>query len=133
MAIINNFINLNIRNILLLAIFLRVLWAYIVPVDPVADSFLYNEFAKSIASGNGYAFPNGDITVYWPVGTSAIYAVLYKVFGVSFLPIVLICKLCCYLANINRVYNDFSKRINIYFTRAFSTLFLGIKKFSPNT
>jgi 4-amino-4-deoxy-L-arabinose transferase-like glycosyltransferase len=90
MAIINNFINLNIRNILLLAIFLRVLWAYIVPVDPVADSFLYNEFAKSIASGNGYAFPNGDITVYWPVGTSAIYAVLYKVFGVSFLPIVLL-------------------------------------------
>jgi len=90
MAVNNNLIHLNIRNILLLAIFLRVLWACIVPVDLVADSFLYNEFAKSIASGNGYAFPNGDITMYWPVGASAIYAVLYKVFGVSFLPILLL-------------------------------------------
>ncbi|PPD56392.1 MAG: glycosyl transferase family 39 [Methylotenera sp.] len=78
----------NIKNLLILAILLRVIWACLVPVVPVSDSFLYDVFAQSIATGNGYAFPNGDITVYWPVGTSAIYAIIYKIFGISFLPIV---------------------------------------------
>lgn len=79
----------NIKTILIVAFLLRVIWAYLIPVDPVSDSFLYDAFAKSIAAGNGYAFANGDITVYWPVGTSAIYAALYKLFGVSHLPIVI--------------------------------------------
>jgi 4-amino-4-deoxy-L-arabinose transferase-like glycosyltransferase len=46
-------------------------------------------FAQNIASGKGYTFPDGSFTAYWPVGTSAIYAALYYVFGLSFLPIVL--------------------------------------------
>jgi 4-amino-4-deoxy-L-arabinose transferase-like glycosyltransferase len=79
----------NIKNLLLLALLLRAIWAYLVPVDPVSDSFLYDAFARSIAAGNGYAFPNGDITVYWPVGTSAVYAGIYKLFGLSYLPIVI--------------------------------------------
>ncbi len=79
----------NIRNILIIAIVLRVIWAYLVPIQPVSDSFLYDAFAQSIAKGNGYAFPNGDITVYWPVGTSAIYALIYKIAGFSYLPIAL--------------------------------------------
>ena len=82
--------SLNIKAILIVAFLLRVIWACFIPVDPVSDSFLYDAFAKSIAAGNGYAFPNGDITVYWPVGTSAIYAVLYQLFGVSHLPIVIL-------------------------------------------
>ena len=81
--------SLNIKTILIVAFLLRVIWACFIPVSPVSDSFLYNEFAKSIAAGNGYAFPNDDITVYWPVGTSAIYAVFYKLLGVSHLPIVI--------------------------------------------
>ena len=80
---------LNIKTIIIIAFLLRVIWACFIPVDPVSDSFLYDAFAKSIATGNGYAFANGDITVYWPVGTSAIYAALYKLFGVSHLPIVI--------------------------------------------
>lgn len=79
----------NINNLLIIAILLRVIWAYLVPVEPVSDSFLYDAFAKSIATGNGYAFPNGDVTVYWPVGASAVYAVIYKIFGISYLPIVI--------------------------------------------
>lgn len=82
--------SLNIKSILLVALLIRVVWACFIPVDPVSDSFLYDAFAKSIASGNSYAFPNGDITVYWPVGTSAIYAVLYTLFGISYLPIVIL-------------------------------------------
>jgi 4-amino-4-deoxy-L-arabinose transferase-like glycosyltransferase len=78
---------LNIKSVLIVAIMLRVIWAWLVPVVPISDSFLYDAFAQSIANGNGYAFPNGDITVYWPVGTSAIYALIYKIFGISYVPI----------------------------------------------
>jgi len=80
---------INIKYILLAAFSLRALWAILVPVDVAADSFLYDAFAKSIAHGNGYAFPNGDITVYWPVGTSAVYAVLYGLFNDSIQSVVL--------------------------------------------
>ena len=82
-------IPLILGAVLLLAIFLRLLWAFWVPVEPVSDGVLYHAFASSIASGHGYAFPDGNLTVYWPVGASAAYAVLYKLFGQSFLPVVI--------------------------------------------
>ncbi len=81
---IKHLLNLNFKQILFLAIFLRVLWACFVAVDPVGDSVVYDQFALSIASGNGYAWPDGSTTVYWPVGTSAIYGLLYYFFGQSY-------------------------------------------------
>jgi 4-amino-4-deoxy-L-arabinose transferase-like glycosyltransferase len=89
MQVVNTLSKLSIVSICLLALTLRAIWALLVPVEPVSDSFLYNVFAQNIASGKGYAFPDGGLTVYWPVGTSAVYATLYHLFGVSFLPIVL--------------------------------------------
>jgi 4-amino-4-deoxy-L-arabinose transferase-like glycosyltransferase len=80
---------LNLINVLFLAIFLRIVWSLLVPVETTSDSFLYDAFAQSIASGKGYAFPAGNLTVYWPVGTSAIYAGLYRLFGISTTPIVI--------------------------------------------
>jgi hypothetical protein len=65
------------------ALLLRLIWAALVPVDPVSDGVLYDAFAQSIAAGHGYAFPDGTMTEYWPVGTSAIYALLYHTFGVG--------------------------------------------------
>jgi 4-amino-4-deoxy-L-arabinose transferase-like glycosyltransferase len=64
------------------ALLLRLVWAACVPVDPVSDGALYDAFAQSIVAGHGYAFPDGTMTEYWPVGTSAIYALLYHIFGV---------------------------------------------------
>jgi len=64
------------------ALLLRLIWAASVPSVPVSDGVLYDAFAKSIAAGHGYAFPDGTLTEYWPVGTSAVYALLYKIFGV---------------------------------------------------
>lgn len=66
------------------ALTLRLLWAWLVPVDPVSDSVLYEAFARSIVAGKGYAFPAGNLTAYWPVGTSAVYAALYDTFGDGF-------------------------------------------------
>lgn len=65
------------------ALLLRLAWIICVPVAPVSDGVLYDAFARSIAAGHGYAFPDGTMTEYWPVGTSAVYALLYHVFGVQ--------------------------------------------------
>jgi hypothetical protein len=63
------------------ALLARLAWAALVPVVPVSDGVVYDAFARSIAAGRGYAFPDGTLTVYWPVGTSAVYALLYALFG----------------------------------------------------
>jgi hypothetical protein len=65
------------------ALLIRSIWAALVPADPISDGALYDAFARSIASGHGYAFPDGTMTEYWPVGTSAVYSLLYRAFGVA--------------------------------------------------
>lgn len=75
-------------GILLLALILRLIWVYFIPVYPISDSAMYDVFAQSISQGNGYSYPNGVLTAYWPVGTSAIYGFLYYMFGQSFTVIV---------------------------------------------
>jgi 4-amino-4-deoxy-L-arabinose transferase-like glycosyltransferase len=66
------------------ALLLRLLWVFMVPVEPVSDGFLYRVFAQSIAGGEGYAFPSpGGLTVFWAVGTSAFYALAFTLFGQS--------------------------------------------------
>ncbi len=79
---------LRIEVILLVAFMLRLLWALIVSIHPVADSVTYHELARNILSGRGYAFDGGGLTAYWPVGASSTYALLYQLFGLSFLPVV---------------------------------------------
>ncbi len=81
---------LKIEIILGTALILRILWACMVQVEPMSDSFMYDAFAKSISSGHGYAYPDGRLTAYWPVGTSAVYAFLYLLFGISYIPIVIL-------------------------------------------
>jgi hypothetical protein len=75
-------------RVLLIGLILRVLWALAVPVVPSSDSFMYDAFAKSLAAGQGYAYADGQLTAYWPVGTSAVYAAFYSVFGHGYVPIV---------------------------------------------
>jgi hypothetical protein len=67
--------------IIAIALALRLIWAACVSVDPVSDGVLYDAFARSIVAGHGYAFADGTATEYWPVGTSAVYALLYSIFG----------------------------------------------------
>jgi len=64
------------------ALLIRLTWAVFVPVAPVSDGVLYDAFAQSLVAGHGYAFADGTLTEYWPVGTSAVYALLYYAFGV---------------------------------------------------
>lgn len=72
------------------ALILRIIWSLSVPVVPVSDSYAYDVFAQNIASGNGFSWNPGVYTAYWAVGTSAIYALLYLIFGHHYFPIVIL-------------------------------------------
>lgn len=74
----------GVGGALIMGLALRVLWALLVPVDPVSDSAIYDEFARSMAGGSGFAFADGKLTAFWAVGTSALYSVFYRVFGPGF-------------------------------------------------
>ena len=76
--------------IVALALAVRACWAIAVPVVPLSDSNVYDVLARNIASGVGYAFEPGKPSAYWPVGTSAVYAGLYRVFGVGYAPILVL-------------------------------------------
>ncbi|HAX75275.1 MAG TPA: glycosyl transferase family 39 [Cyanobacteria bacterium UBA11372] len=76
--------------IILLALLLRVLWVVAVPVVPISDSHAYDTLARNLASGIGYRWSSyAPPTAFWPVGTSLIYSLLYRVFGFTYLPIVI--------------------------------------------
>lgn len=75
---------------LLIAFFLRVFWALLVPVIPLSDSNAYDVFAQNIASGYCYCWKPGESTAFWPVGTSAVYALIYSVIGHTYIPIVVL-------------------------------------------
>jgi 4-amino-4-deoxy-L-arabinose transferase-like glycosyltransferase len=89
------------------AILVRIAWTVTVPVLPLSDAVIYDRMAKHIALGHGPSLqplqtPVDQIvhTAYWPVGASAIYGGLYKLFGFSDWPIVTI----NILANIATIY-----------------------------
>lgn len=74
----------NLAQPLLAAIVLRMIWMSWVEVIPLSDSFAYHVFAKNIALGHGFAWEPGKLTAFWPVGTPAVYSVLYSLFGFDF-------------------------------------------------
>lgn len=75
-------------RVLLLALALRAGWALMVPVVPLSDCVAYDLLARNIVEGHGYGFAPGELSAYWPVGTSAVFALLYTIFGVGYGPIV---------------------------------------------
>ncbi len=74
--------------ILAVALVLRVIWGVLIPVVPVSDGKAYDILAHNLVEYGAYGWSADQLSAYWPPGTSAIYAVLYSVFGYSFTPIV---------------------------------------------
>ena len=75
-------------GIVLVALLLRVGWVFMVPVEPVSDSVAYDTFARTIVDHGVYGFNAETPGAYWPVGTSAILAALYALFGPGFTAVV---------------------------------------------
>lgn len=66
--------------VLLLAASLRIAWAAAVPVVPVSDSHAYDVCAQNLAEFNTFGFEPDRPWAYWPVGTSFVYSLVYRVF-----------------------------------------------------
>lgn len=71
----------NIITILVIAAAIRILWALLVPVVPLSDSNAYDTFALNLWQRGVYGWTPDSPTSYWPVGTSALYALVYQIFG----------------------------------------------------
>jgi 4-amino-4-deoxy-L-arabinose transferase-like glycosyltransferase len=71
---------LPICAVLGVAFVVRLLWAAVVPVTPVSDSYDYHILALNLAQHGVYGW-NSEPTAAWPPGTSAAYALIYLIFG----------------------------------------------------
>lgn len=79
------------RVVIAVGLLLRVAWGVWVPVSPVSDARAYDILARNVAMGHGYTFdPAGPPTAHWPPGTAFIYGAVYRVFGLSYTPIVVL-------------------------------------------
>jgi hypothetical protein len=74
---------------LIVALILRLAWGLVIPVIPLSDSHAYDVFATNILLGNGYGWEANRLSAYWPVGTSALYAGIYSLFGHSYAAVML--------------------------------------------
>jgi len=99
----------NIITILVIAAAIRILWALLVPVVPLSDSNAYDTFALNLWQHGVYGWTPDSPTSYWPVGTSALYALVYQIFGHNYAFIVAL-NLLLSLAII-----FFPTRLRIYF------------------
>ncbi len=68
----------------------RLGWALAVPVMPVSDSIVYWMTAENLALHGVYGVSPDEPFSYWPVGASAVYALMFKLFGVGAAPVVLV-------------------------------------------
>ncbi|MBN1274287.1 MAG: glycosyltransferase family 39 protein [Candidatus Aminicenantes bacterium] len=71
--------------LILLAIFLRLLWAVLLEVEPVSDFSKYFRLATSLSQGLGYVASDGTPTAYFPIGYPAFLALFFSIFGSSLL------------------------------------------------
>lgn len=70
-------------TIAIIAIVLRLLWIAFITVDPVSDSFAYQSFATTLVEHGVFGFRPDAPTAFWAVGTPAIYAGAYLIFGIN--------------------------------------------------
>jgi 4-amino-4-deoxy-L-arabinose transferase-like glycosyltransferase len=72
---------LSFPLVLALAVGLRLIWMLFVPVAPVSDSAAYMTLATNIYQHGVYGFRPEHPGAYWAVGTAALYAGTFFVFG----------------------------------------------------
>jgi len=74
--------------IMALALMLRLVWAWWVPVDPTSDGAAYDAFARTLVQHGTFGWTVDEPTAFWPPGTTFLHAALYAIFGIRYEPIV---------------------------------------------
>jgi len=67
--------------ILCLALVLRLGWVVLIEVIPTSDPGVYDTYARNLVEHGVYGLQPDEPGAYWAVGTSAVYAAFYSVFG----------------------------------------------------
>lgn len=102
-------------TICVIAIILRVIWAVLIPIIPISDSVAYDTFAQNILTHGTFGWTGDRPTSFWPVGTSAIYSLIYLLFGHNY-PAIAGFNILCTIAIIilsNLLCNRFFENKNI--------------------
>lgn len=71
-----------------LALSLRLLWAWWVPVIPSSDGEAYDAFARNLVQHGTFGWEADHPTSFWPPGTTFLHASLFALFGIRYEPIV---------------------------------------------
>ncbi|MGE0350262.1 glycosyltransferase family 39 protein [Hydrogenophaga sp.] len=74
--------------ILLLALGLRLIWAWWIPVVPLSDGKAYDAFARTLVEHGTFGWNSHQPTAFWPPGTTFLHAVVYWLFGFNYFPVV---------------------------------------------
>lgn len=73
---------------MLLALTLRLIWAWFVPVIPFSDGEAYDAFARTLVQHGTFGWTASEPTSFWPPGTTFLHAALFALFGFRYEPIV---------------------------------------------
>lgn len=76
--------------VLMLALGLRMIWAWWVPVIPLSDGEAYDVFARNLVQHGTFGWTAEEPTAFWPPGTTFMHATLFWMFGIRYEPIVAI-------------------------------------------
>jgi 4-amino-4-deoxy-L-arabinose transferase-like glycosyltransferase len=71
-----------------LALSLRLIWAWWVPVVPNSDGEAYDAFARTLVQHGTFGWEADHPTSFWPPGTTFLHASLFALFGIRYEPIV---------------------------------------------
>ena len=71
-----------------LALSLRLIWAWWVPVIPSSDGEAYDAFARTLVQYGTFGWEADHPTSFWPPGTTFLHASLFALFGIRYEPIV---------------------------------------------
>jgi 4-amino-4-deoxy-L-arabinose transferase-like glycosyltransferase len=78
----------SLTRIAVLAVALRLIWAWWVPVIPVSDGAAYDAFARTLVLQGTFGWVENHPTAFWPPGTTFLHAALYALFGIRYEPII---------------------------------------------
>lgn len=78
----------SLTLIVVLALALRLIWAWWVPVIPFSDGEAYDTFARTLVEHGTFGWVASEPTAFWPPGTTFMHATLYALFGIRYEPII---------------------------------------------
>lgn len=77
-----------LNQVMVLAVALRLIWAWWVPMIPVSDGAAYDAFARTLVQHGTFGWVASQPTAFWPPGTTFLHASLYALFGFRYEPII---------------------------------------------